>query len=261
MRYLSLYLHFVRFSFSKALLFRANFVLHALMDIGWYATQIVFYTTLFNYTEILGGWTYAQVMIFVGSVFLVDAIEMAVFDNNIWWLPIFINRGDLDYYLVRPVSSLYFLLLRDFSASTITNVFMAGGFLAWAISQYPGDISAAGYLAYACALLCGVLIFSFMKALFVITAFWTGSDKGLRAIFGSLQRFGTQPHRIYKGWLSYVLSSVLPFAFVASWPTTALFEADPWRVALSSIVIASALLLLLAWVWRMGLRRYSSASS
>jgi ABC-type uncharacterized transport system permease subunit len=34
MRYLSLYLHFVRFSFSKALLFRANFVLHALMDIG-----------------------------------------------------------------------------------------------------------------------------------------------------------------------------------------------------------------------------------
>ena len=43
-----------------------------------------------------------------------DAIHMTVFSNNMWWFPIFINRGDLDYYLIRPVSSLFFLSLRDY---------------------------------------------------------------------------------------------------------------------------------------------------
>ncbi len=261
MRYLRLYLHFVRFSFNRALLFRMNLVLHVLMDIGWYATQLVLYTTIFNYTHLLGGWTYDQVLIFVGGVFLVDAIEMAVFDNNLWWLPIFINRGDLDYYLVRPVSSLFFLLLRDFSASSVANVAMAGGFLAWALGRYPGHFDALAWLAYACALAAGVLIFSFCKALFCLAAFWTGSDKGFRAIFGSLQRFGNQPHRIYRGWLGLLLSSVLPFAFIASWPTAALLESSPIRIATSALVVAATLLALLAGVWRMGLARYSSASS
>ena len=63
-------------------------------------------------------------MVFVGSVFVADALIMTVFSNNLWWLPIYVNRGDVDYYLVRPVSSLFMLSLRDFAANSFLNLLM-----------------------------------------------------------------------------------------------------------------------------------------
>ena len=44
-----------------------------------------------------------------------------------WWLPMLINRGDLDYYLVRPVSTLFFVSFRDFAANSFVNLVIATG--------------------------------------------------------------------------------------------------------------------------------------
>ena len=64
---------------------------------------------------------------------------MTVFANNMWWLPIAVNRGDLDYYLVRPVSSLFFLSLREFAANSFLNLLLATGILVWALARYPAS--------------------------------------------------------------------------------------------------------------------------
>ena len=130
-RYLSLYLHFLRFSFSRAMEFRLNFFFRVVMDIVYYAVNLAFFSIIYQHTSLLGGWTLDQVYVFVCGFLFVDALHMTVFANNHWWLPLFINRGDLDYYLVRPVSSLWFLSLRDFAANSFLNLVIAGGLLVW----------------------------------------------------------------------------------------------------------------------------------
>ena len=261
MRYLKLYGYFLQFSFSKAMVFRFDFLLHILMDIAWYVTQIIFFTVIFNYTKILGGWNYDQILIFMGSIFVVDAIQMTFFYNNIWWLPVFINKGELDYYLIRPVSSLFFLTLRDFASNSLMNLILSIAFLAWTILRYPSEILSLNLLSYIILLLCGALLFSIMNILFVIPVFWMHTDKGLKEIFSSLQRFGNQPHRIYKGWIKYILTSILPFAFIASYPASVLFEGPTWQIMLYSFLILSCAVLFLVWFWKQGLKAYSSASS
>ena len=117
-RYLRLYLNFLRFSFSRAMEFRVDFFFRVGMDTIWYAIHLTFFTVLFRHTGLLGGWDFDQCLIFAASLFVADAIQMTVFSNNMWWLPIYVNKGDLDYYLVRPVSSLFFLSVRDFAANS-----------------------------------------------------------------------------------------------------------------------------------------------
>ena len=112
-RYLRLYLSFVRFSFSRAMEFRVDFFFRVVMDVVFYAMQLAFFTVLYRHTELVGGWDLDQILIFVSGFFLVDALHMTIFASNMWWLPMMVNKGDLDYYLVRPVSSLFFLSLRD----------------------------------------------------------------------------------------------------------------------------------------------------
>src|SRR5690606_31745219 len=101
--------YFIRFSFSKALEFRVEFYLRIIMDIVYYAVNIAFFKTLFLHTPTLGGWNEKEVTIFVACYILVDALNMTFFANNAWQIPGLINKGDLDYYLLRPVSPLFFL--------------------------------------------------------------------------------------------------------------------------------------------------------
>ena len=76
MRYLRIYLNFLRFSASRAMQFRAELGFRIVMDIAFYAIFLAFYKIIFSHTPSLGGWTEAQAMIFVSGFMVVDALQM-----------------------------------------------------------------------------------------------------------------------------------------------------------------------------------------
>ena len=260
-RYLRLYAYFLRFSFSRAMEFRLDFFFRVGMDALWYAVHIAFFTVIFQHTGLLGGWDYDQVLIFAAALFITDALQMTVISNNMWWLPFFINRGDLDYYLVRPVSSLFFLSLRDFAANSFLNLLLAAGIVVWALARYPDPFGLGTLLLFVLLLLAGAFVTYVMNMLFIIPTFWLQSRVGLRELGWSLGRFGSRPHRIYTGWVRRVLVSALPFAFVASYPVKGLLEGmTPLLLLHTAAVVLGGFVVVLLF-WRMGLRTYASASS
>jgi len=260
-RYLRLYLCFVRFSFTKALQFRLDFFFRVAMDAVWYAVNLGFFGVLYAHTSLLGGWTESQAFVFAAGVFLADALHMTVFANNMWWLPIFVNRGDLDYHLVRPVSSLFFLSTRDFAANSLLNVVLAAGILAVTLGRYPDPLPAERVVLYLALLLAGVLIQYSLHLLFLIPVFWTHSAHGLRELYYAFERFAGRPHGVYGGLLRRILVSILPFSLIASYPTRALFEGFSPSLVLHVVGVAAASLVVVSIAWRLGLRAYASASS
>jgi ABC-2 type transport system permease protein len=260
-RYLRLYVYFLRFSFSRAMEFRVDFFFRVVMDALWYAVHLAFFTVIFQHTGLLGGWNFDQVLIFASALFFTDALQMTVISNNMWWLPIFINRGDLDYYLVRPVSSLFFLSLRDFAANSFLNLVLAAAIVVWALARYPDPLGAGAVLLFLVLLLAGAFVMYIMTMLFIIPTFWMQSRAGLRELGWSMGRFGSRPHRIYTGWVYRILVSVLPFAFVASYPVKGLLEGMTPEDLLHTAAIVVGGFLLVVFFWRKGLRAYASASS
>ena len=81
-RYLKLYLHFLKFSFSRSLEYRMDFWFRIVMDCVFYAVELAFFTILYQHTDLLGGWDYDQILIFVSGLLVIDAIHMTVFSNN-----------------------------------------------------------------------------------------------------------------------------------------------------------------------------------
>ncbi|MBI3268460.1 MAG: ABC-2 family transporter protein [Planctomycetes bacterium] len=261
LRYLRLYAHFLRFSFSRAMEFRVDFFFRIGMDSLWYLVNLSFFWVLYRHTDRLGGWNFDQVLVFAGGVFVADAIQMTVISNNMWWLPILINQGDLDYYLVRPVSTLYFVSLRDFAANSFVNLLMAAGLLAWTVARYPLPLGAGPVALYALLLLQGVFLHYTLHMLFLIPVFWLQSAGGLREIFYAFDQCLSRPDGVFTGWVRRLLVSVLPFCLIVSFPARALFEGATWPLLahLSGVTLAAFLVMLL--FWRRGLRAYASASS
>ena len=260
-RYGRLYLHFLQFSFSRAMEFRVDFWFRIVMDVIYYAVHLAFFTIIYQHTSLLGGWTLDQTYIFVCGFLLVDALDMTIFANNLWWLPILINKGDLDYYLVRPVSSLFFLSLRDFAANSFFNVVIASGLLWWAIWRYPGELGAGRVFAYVVLLLLGAVLYYFVRMVFIVPVFWLHSNRGLDEMSWSLLKFSERPHQIYSPWLRIVLTTVLPMAIAVSIPAHVLFEGLTAVRLAHVMAVTLGFAIFVAWFWRRGLRAYSSASS
>ena len=261
LRYARLYLSFVRFSFAKALQFRVDFFFRVLMDVLWYAMNLVFFAVIYRHTATLGGWTEAQAFVFVAGVFFIDGLYMTLFSNNLWWLPILVNKGDLDYYLVRPVSSLWFLSLREFAANSFLNLLIAAGVLVWALSRYPEPLALDRLAVYAALLALGLLIHWAVQIAFLIPVFWLHTAHGLRELSFAISAFHTRPDGIYRGWFRRVVTSFLPLALIVSFPTRALFQETSWELVLHMLAAAAGSFLFVLWLWRSGLRAYASASS
>lgn len=261
LRYLRLYLNFVRFSFSKAMEFRLDFYFRIVMDCVFYAVNIAFFTILYLHTDRLGGWDIDQVLVFTAAYLFTDALYMTLFSNNMWYLPLYINKGDVDYYLVRPVSSLFFLSFREFAANSFMNLVIATGLLAWALARYPDPLGAGAIALFVVMLLMGNLLNGMMSVWFTVPTFWFHSNEGLRETRFQLSQYGERPHGIFAGWLQRILLTVLPIALITSYPTYVLFAGLTLQGFGLFFGVWACALAFTVFLWRLGLRNYASASS
>lgn len=245
----------------QAMQFRFDFFFRIIMDCIFYIVNVLFYRVLFIHTGGLAGWTESQVMIFLSGFLLVDAIQMTVISNGTWMIPNLVNKGELDYYLLRPVSSLFFLTTRDFAFNSFVNILVAVGIMIWAFSTSTVSYPLHKILLYLFLILNGTYLFFLCRILTLTPIFWTHSGRGLEMIFWTLDKFAERPDGIFTGWVKKILISIMPFAIISSFPARALFQDNTWQIAGYCIGVVLIAHIITMRVWSLGLRHYSSASS
>jgi ABC-2 type transport system permease protein len=186
---------------------------------------------------------------------------MTVFSTNMWWLPYYINRGELDYYLIRPVSPLFFLSLREFSANSFINLIIAAAFFFHSLFSYSQNWNLLSLFGLIILLINGSLIYYCIQMLMILPVFWTQSAKGFIDLFYTLGLAMERPDRIFKGWLRVLFTVVLPFGLIASFPARIFIEGFNLQTIVHLILVTSGLWIVVLSVWRKGLKNYSSASS
>ncbi len=261
-RYLRLYAYFLRFSFSKAMQFRVDFFFRFIMDIFFYLIQFLFFNIIYLHTPTLGGWGPEQMTVFICSFIFVDAFNMTFFASNTWWLPIAINRGDLDYYLTKPVSAFFFLGFKEFAANSCLNLILASFLLAGALIEYPQSFSFFELSVFGLLIINGAFLYFMTFLIFILTVFWTSSPRGFSDVFFSVEKVFQKPDGIFTGYIRRFFLSLLPFSVMASYPVKFLFHEQNrgniiFEVALGSLFVY----LLVTIMWKRGLANYSSASS
>ncbi|MDA8794073.1 ABC transporter permease [Bacteriovoracaceae bacterium] len=231
------------------------------MDCAFYLIQFIFFDIIYQHTDSIGGFNREQMYIFITSYLFIDALNMTFFANNIWWFPRIVNKGELDYYLIRPVSALFFLSLREFAANSFINLLISFSLVIWSLSNYSGEISTLGIILYFCLLFNGLFIHYILNFFFVLSSLWTNSASGNLDLFYSLSHACERPDLIYQGKIRFLFLYILPFALIASFPVRVLFEKNYSFLILQSLLTSAILFLILIYFWSRGLRRYNSASS
>lgn len=260
-RYGRLYAHFLRFSFARTTQFRLDFAFRVLMDVVWNAHYLGMFALFAFHADTLGGFDVHQLRVFTGTIFVLDALQMTFVANGLWELPFAVNRGDLDYHLTRPVSSLFMVSLRDIAVSSSMNLLIAVGILVWALASYPHPLDAAAFAVYLALLPVALTIHWALHLMALSTAFWTQSTKGLRDVFWTSVDYAFRPVGVYPGWVRRILTTVIPVGVMVSFPCHVLFHGVDLGVVAHMVGVGAAAAAAAVFVWRRGLAVYGSASS
>ncbi len=261
MRYIKLYGKCISFSASKGLEFRFDFYMRIFMDLLFYAVQILFYKVLFLHSATIGGWNESQAMVFISGYLLIDAINMTLFSNNMWLVPQMINKGDLDYHLIRPVSALFMISVRDFAFNSLINLLFALGIFIWSIGNLVVTPSIFSILLYLVLIFNGALIFYTLNMMGNLIVFWSQSADSFGHLVWQLMKFAERPDQIYSGVIRKILISILPFAIMTSFPARILLNGFSWSILGHCFLVSGIFVIALVSVWKIGLKSYSSASS
>lgn len=242
--------------------YRLNIVTRVLTDILWYVAQASVFEVLFHHAPTISGWTLPQARMFMAVLFLVDAIWMVLFQENLERLSWKVRKGELDLVLAKPVDPQFMLTVQKQNTSYIFNVIITFAYLIWTLNQLPEPHQwwRLGIL-FLVGLPVALSVLYAFRVMFVSLSVVFTNAESLSYVWYQIYRLGMRPDPLYPRWLRFIVLGFLPVGFVASVPARILMGDVEYWVLAFGVVLAATLLALSRWVWTSALTRYSSASS
>jgi ABC-2 type transport system permease protein len=260
-RYLRLWRQFVITAFMREAEYRMNFVIGVGEGLAQLALAVISFLLLYRFTDQVAGWTQAEVLMLVGIYRIVDGLINMQIAPNMEAISGYIRRGEMDFILLRPVSSQFLVSLRLLALPESVNVLIGVLLLLYASGAAGVRWSAAGVVAAGAFLLSGLLLLYALWLFLVTFAFWLVQIDNLDNFFYSLFETARYPVVFFKGLLRTLLTFVFPVAFATTFPAAALRGQADLRLLPVGFALAAAALLGTHLFWNYAVRHYSSASS
>ncbi len=261
LRYLRLLALFVQNSLQIALEYRVNFVTALVQSIVWLLWGVLGILVFFQFTGTLGGWTFPQALLVVGLFRIFEGLLDGIMRPNITRIVEHIQKGTLDFVLVKPVDSQFMASLRQINLFVLPDILIGFGLIGYGIWMGRFWPTPLQMISFFFLLICGVIMAYAIWMLLVTSAFWLVQVENIAELLTIIYETGRFPVTAYNWWIRLVLTFIIPIAFLTTFPAAALIGLlDPLYLLLAPI-IAGMLLLAARAFWRVGLRSYTSASS
>ena len=259
-RYLRLFGLFARVSIQDDAAYRADFYTNAVMSLLHLGAEIIGLWTIFSNTRSLAGWSAFEVVTLVGVFRLMSGLVGLMIAPNMRLMMEDIRQGGLDFALIKPVNSQFYVSARRIVAWRLTDLaigiamigvgcFKLHALMSWmTIGHFVVMLSAGA-----------MIIYSFWLAL-ATSAFWFTRISNIEMVFWNVFEAGRYPVEIYPRWIRWGLTYVFPLAFLTTFPAGSLVGKPGVCGLAMTLGVAAIAFTLASAFWRVGLRHYSGAS-
>jgi ABC-2 type transport system permease protein len=258
-RYLNLIQIFWKTAIAAELEYRLNFVFAALSSLGGLAGSLFSLFLFYRKGYHFQGWRWEEALIVVGVFTFLEGFASAFLASNLNRIVKHIQNGTLDFVLLKPISSQFWLSFHSFSLWGLPDLLFG-----LAIIIYAGNLLGVGIGAYflaAIPLLFGLTIMYSLWFMLGATSIWFTKIYNITEVLKGLLAAGRFPIGAYPATYRFFFTFVVPVTFLTTVPAeTLLGRVDPLWI-FSGGGLAIGLLILSSQVWRFALRFYTSASS
>ncbi|MCZ7645651.1 MAG: ABC-2 family transporter protein [Planctomycetota bacterium] len=204
--------------------YRADFLMECLAALLQQAAGLLVLAFLFEKIEILQDWRREEVFFIYGFGLLPRALFDAFAMNFYMFSDRYLVQGEMDRLLLRPLSSLFQMLMEGISFDFLADLTLGIAVVTYASSKlglvwtWESGLALGALVLGAWGVLMGV--FLSLTAL----SFWSQERVGLIPPVYNLLNFAQYPLTIFNKLVSVLLTFVIPFGFVAYYPSTAFLK-------------------------------------
>lgn len=217
-RYLRLYKALISQFFKVVMQSKVDFLMGLF---GFFFTQIsgiLFLYLVFEQIPDLQGWSLEQLVFIYGFAQIPRGIDH-LFTDNIWLVAwrLVIN-GDFDRYMLRPMNVFFQVIAEKLQPDALGELLVGTILVVYSAVKGVVVLDAVHIALFAVSVLAGALIYTSIKLLFASLAFWIKRSGPFLQLAYEMAEFAKYPTEIYAKALRFVITWVIPFAFVAYLP-------------------------------------------
>ncbi|HZC34994.1 MAG TPA: ABC-2 family transporter protein [Chthoniobacterales bacterium] len=261
--YLRVYGVMLRNSLVREMNFKLNFLLWMLVEVFWFAGQLIFIEVIYAHVDAIGDWTKWDMVLLVGTHQIISQIFNAFFFTNLMNLSELVRTGKLDFVLLQPIDAQFTASVRRFGIDSLINAFVGVLIVCYALKRIQVVPSFGQIALYFATVLIGVSLHYAVMFGLATVSFWSVRAQGVIYGYYNIINLARYPDVVFKGLAKFVFSWVLPVMVVTNVPARVLIHASetPWPFVGHLVLVSMMMILFSRLIWRSALNHYSSASS
>jgi ABC-2 type transport system permease protein len=252
----------INLKLSRMMVFRISFFGAFFADAMLFITQLLTFSVIYSRVDSIGGWSRGQMLIFIGTFSMLNALNMVIYFFGLIEIPGKIREGGLDLYLTKPVNPLLRLSFENVNPGSIPLIVFSAAIIVYGVSVEGVAVSAGLVTAYVFLTLLMTLLYYDMELILRTIPFFVISMAAIDRLEGEMLTLNFRiPGVLYKGAFKILFYFILPYGIMATVPTQLLTGTLSGRGLLGALGIVAVFTVFALRFWRFGLKHYKSASS
>lgn len=239
--------------------YRLNFIIAALSSLGNLIGSLfglfLFYRTDYTFE----GWSWDEALIILGVFTVLQGFSATFLVPNLNRIVEQVQQGTLDFVLLKPISSQFWLSSRTVSPWGVPDIIFGGIIIAYAGMRL--NLSFSNYLLSAIPLLFGLISLYSLWFMLGATSIWFVKIYNVTEVLRGLLEAGRFPMVAYPAAYRFFFTFVVPVAFLTTVPAEVMLGRTQVVWVAGAGILGLGLLLASGIFWRFALRFYTSASS
>lgn len=244
------------------MMFRLGFFGPFFVDGSLFLAQLLVFKIIYSNIEKIGTWSQAEMILYIGSFSLINAFNMMLFFLGLNSLPYKIRSGELDLYLVKPISPLFRISFEQINPGAMPLIIMSILIILYGHSLGNFGTSLLQVCTYIFWILIMCILFYDVEVLMRAVTLYTVSATR----FNEIEEVGLElcmqlPGIVFYGVYKVIFCIVVPYGIMATLPVKNLVGEMAIEECIFGIMIVVFFSFLVCIVWKKGIRYYNSASS
>ena len=248
-RYFQIMKAYLRGSLMYQMEYKFNFLVGGSFELIWMAMYIIFINVAFLHTKDINGWNKYQMLMLTFQGGLMDSVFTFAVVPGLKRLPELINKGTLDFLLLKPVNKKFNISFNEFDIPQIKNIFINIFGIIYCIKKLYIILTPIKILIYILLSINGFLMIYSIMFMLMSLAFWFMRMDIVMGIGSELITVGNKPMSIYPN----IIQKILIFIFF--------IKSLNLYFIIYSFIATAICFMILNFIFKRGLRRYVSAGS
>jgi ABC-2 type transport system permease protein len=241
--------------------YKASAILTILFSCMFLIAEILTVNVYYEFSDRIGDWDRYSFYILLGSFNIMTSLYTYFFEIAHDEFVYKLRYGELDCDFIKPMDAQAFTSIQRVDYPSLFSLPIPLWLLYQGVHGLQLTISLLDVAIYCFTIVIGILLVYLVNQFSVNLSFWFTDTKNLTAMSNQIVQLGSRPIQVYPKLIQWSFSYLVPVILCTNLSVVALQHNFRVSTLLILLVSTTFFFFIVRVQWKLGLKRYSSASS